>query len=106
MHTHWNGGRTNLLEWVKQIVDDFCEEQTIDKRASFDNIKDHFHDDFHESFLCIVPTLLFRFLIDKGVADIVEPRRPLVKPRFDNDKKWISRWKQFIENQGLRKFVD
>ena len=93
MHTLTNGGITNLLEWVKHIVDNFCKEQDIDERASYDNIKYHFHDDFHESFICTVPTLLFKFLIDKGVAHIgeprpllIEPRPMLVEPRFDNDK--------------------
>lgn len=91
MHTLRNDRRTNLSKWVEQIVDDFCEEQAINKRDSFDNIKDHFHDDFHESFLCTVPTLLFKFLTDKGVAHIVEPRPPLVEPRSKNDRKHISR---------------
>lgn len=88
-----------LLEWVERIVDSFCEEQAIDETASFDNIKDHFHDDFHESFIYIVLTLLFKFLIDKDVAHIVEPRS-------DNDKKWITWWKQFIEEQEWKKFVN
>ena len=106
MHTLWDGGRTNFSEWVEQIVDDFCEEQTIDERALFDNIKDHFHDDFHESFLCTVLTLLFKFLIDKGVAHIVEPIPPLVEPRSDNDRKHISRREKFVENQEWKKLVD
>ena len=54
---------------------------------SFDSIKDHFHDDFHEIFFYTVPTLLFKFLIDKGISHIVEPRPPLVEPRSDNDTK-------------------
>ena len=70
MHMLRNGGRKNLSEWVKHIVDNFCEEQAIDERALFNNIKDRFHNDFHESFLCTIPTLLFKILIDKGVAHI------------------------------------
>ena len=46
MHMLRNGGRTNLSEWAKQIVDDFYEEQAIDERTSLDNIKIRFHDDF------------------------------------------------------------
>lgn len=99
MHTLKNGGRTNLSEWVEHIVNNFCEEQAIDERASFNNIKDHFHNDFHKSFLYTVLTLLFKFLIDKGVAHIVEPIPLLVEPRSDNDKKRISRWNKFIEEQ-------
>ena len=80
MHMLTNSGRTNLLEWVKNIVDNNCEEKAIDEITSYDIIKDRFHDNFHESFLYIVLTLLFKFLIDKGVAHIFEPRS-------DNDKK-------------------
>ena len=97
MHKLTNGGRTNLLEWVENIVDNFCEEQAIDEITSYDSIKDRFHDDFHESFLCTIQTLMFKFLIDKGVAHIVEPRPPLVEPRSDTDKKQVSQWKQFVK---------
>lgn len=86
MHTLQNGGRTNLLEWVKQIVDDVCEEQAIDEGDSFYSIKNHFHD----HFLCTISTLLFKFLIDKVIAHIVKPRPPLVKPHSNNDRKRIS----------------
>ena len=82
-----NGGRTNMSEWVESIINNFCKEQAIDERMSYDSIKDHFHDDFHERFLCIILTLLFKFLIDKGVAHIVEPRPLLVEPRSDTDRK-------------------
>ena len=105
MHMLRNGGRTNLLEWVEQIVDDFCKEQAIDERASFDNIKNRFHDEFHESFLCTIPTLLFKFLIDKGVAHIVEPRPPLVETWSNNDREHISRWEKFVKNQEWKQFV-
>jgi dihydrodipicolinate synthase/N-acetylneuraminate lyase len=95
-----------LLEWVKNIIDNFCKEQAIDERTSYDSIKDHFHDDFHEIFLCTIPTLLFKFLIYKGLAHIVEPRPPLVEPRSDTDKKRVSRWKQFVEEQKWKQFVE
>ena len=87
LHKLTNSGRTNLSEWVENIIDNFCEEQAIDETTSYDNIKDHFHDDFHENFLCTILTLLFKFLIDKGVAHIVEPRPPLFEPRSDTDRK-------------------
>ena len=106
MHTLRNGGRTNLSEWAEQIVDDFCEEQAIDERASFDNIKSHFHDEFHEIFLCTTPTLLFKFLIDKGVAHIVEPRPPLVEPRSNNDIEHIIQWEKFVKKQEWKQFVE
>ena len=106
MHMLRNGGITNLSEWFEHIVENFCEEQAINERASFDNIKYRFHDDFYKSFLCTVPTLLFKFLIDKGIAYIVKPRPPLIKPKSNNEKKQISWWKKFIENQEWKKFVN
>ena len=87
LHKLTNSGRTNLSEWVENIIDNFCKEQAIDERMSYDSIKDHFHDDFHESFLCTILTLLFKFLIDKGVAHIVEPGPSLVERRSDTDRK-------------------
>ena len=106
MHTLQNDGRTNLVEWDEQIVDEFCEEQVINERASFDSIKDRVHYDFHERFLCTVPNLLYKFLIDKGVAHIVELRPPLVEPRSNNYKKQISWWEKIVENQEWKKFVN
>ena len=94
-----------MSEWVENIVDNFCEEQAIDERALYDNIKDHFHDDFHESFFCTIPTLLFKFLIDKSVDHIVKLRPPLIEPRSDTDRKRVIRWKQFIKEQQWKNFV-
>ena len=92
LHKLTNGGRTNLSEWVENIINNFCKEQAIDERTSYDSIKDRFHDDFHERFLCTIRTLLFKFFIDKGVAHIVEPRSNI-------DRKQVSWWKQFVEEQ-------
>lgn len=94
------------MEWGEQIVDDFCEEQAIEKRASFDNIKSHFHDDFHESVFFIILTFLFIFLIDKGIAHIVKPRPQLGEPRSNNDRERIRRWKKFVINQEWKQFVE
>ena len=67
------GGRTNLSKWFKKIVDDFCEEQAVEDRTSVETVKDKFYIDLTEQFLCSLPTLLFKFLIEKGVGHIVEP---------------------------------
>ena len=106
MHTLQNDGRTNLVEWDEQIVDEFCEEQAIEERASFENIKSRFHDDFHERFIFTIPTLLFKLLINKGVAHIVEPRPPLVEPRSNNDRERIRQWEKFVKNQEWKQFVE
>ena len=71
------GGRTNLSEWFEKIADDFCEEQAVEDRTSVETVKEKFYTDFTEQFLCSLPTLLFKFLIEKGARHIVEPHPPL-----------------------------
>ena len=73
------GGRTNLSEWFEKIVDDFCEEQAVKDRTSVETVKEKFYTDLVEQFMCSLPTLLFNFLIEKGLAHIVEPRPSLHK---------------------------
>ena len=81
-----------MLEWAKQIVNEFYKEQAIDKRGSFNNVKIFFHNDLHEIFICTILTFIFKFLINKGVANIIEPRPPLVDPWSYNDWEHIKRW--------------
>ena len=73
------GGRTNLSEWFEKIADDFCEEQVVEDRTSVETVKEKFYTDFTEQFMCSLPTLLFKFLIEKGAGHIVESRPPLYK---------------------------
>ena len=72
-----HGGRTNLSEWFEKIVDDFCEEHAVEDRTSVETVKEKFYTDLIKQFLCSLPTLLFKFLIKKEVAHIVEPRPSL-----------------------------
>src|SRR5712692_9701213 len=71
------GGRTNLSEWCEKIADNFCEEQAVEDRTSVETVKAKFYTDFTEQFLCSLPTLLFKFLIENRIGHIVEPRPPL-----------------------------
>ena len=71
------GGRTNLSKWFEKIADEFCEEQAVEDRTSVETVKEKFYTDFTEQFLCSLPTLLFKFLIENGASHIVEPRPPL-----------------------------
>ena len=64
-------GRTNLSEWFEKITDEFCEEQAIEERNLVETIQKKFYIDLTEQFLCSLPTLLFKFLIEKGVGHIV-----------------------------------
>ena len=74
-----HGGRTNLSELFEKIADDFYEEQAVKDRTSVETIEGKFYTDITEHFLCSISTLLFKFLIEKGVGHIVEPRPPLHK---------------------------
>ena len=70
--------------------------------TSFDQIKSIFHNDFHESFVCTIPTLLFKFLIDKDIAHIVKPRPPLSIPccTIWNTRK--REWEKLIKEREWR----
>ena len=73
-------GRTNLSEWFKKVVNEFCEEKAIEERTSVETIKKKFYIDITEQFLCSLLTFLFKFLIEKGVGHIIEPRPLLHEP--------------------------
>ena len=55
-----------MSEWFEKVVDDFCEEQAVEDRTSVETVKEKFYTDFIEQLLCSLPTLLFKFLIEKG----------------------------------------
>ena len=74
------GGRTNLSEWFEKINDEFYKEQAIEERNSMETIQNKFYTDITEQFMCSLPTLLFKFLIEKWVGHIVEPRPLLREP--------------------------
>ena len=74
------GGRTNLSEWFETIADEFCEEHVVEDKTSVETVKNKFYTDLIEKFLCSLPTLLFKFLIEKGVGHIVEPHPSLRGP--------------------------
>lgn len=99
IHRLRNSGQTNLCEWAKKIVDEFCEEQAIEERTSFNDVKNHFHDDLLENFLCIILILLFKFLVDKGVSHIVEPQPLLIEPRLNIGQERLRNWEKFVNNQ-------
>ena len=87
------GGITNLSEWFENIIAEFCEEKAIEERTSVETIQKKFYIDLTKQFLCSLPTLLFKFLIEKGVGHIVEPRPSLCEPPQNSNwaekqKKW------------------
>ena len=100
------GGRTNLLEWFENITDNFCEEQAIEERTSVETIQKKFYTDLTEQFLCSLPILLFKFLIEKGVVHIVEPRPSLHEPppNFNWAEKQ-RKWEKFIAKREWEYFL-
>jgi hypothetical protein len=72
MHKIINIGRKNLNEWFERIMQDYMEEKGIEDRDSVQTIKNKFYTELHDEFLCTIPSLLHKFLLDKGVSDIVQ----------------------------------
>ena len=69
-----------MSEWFEKITDEFCEEQAMEERVPIESIEKRFYTDLTEKFLCSLPNLLFKFLIEKGVGHIIDPRPSLRKP--------------------------
>jgi hypothetical protein len=94
-----NGGRTNLHEWFERIAQDYIEEQAIEDSSSIDTVKDKFYIDLHDGFLCTVPSLLHKFLLDKGVREDIVEYQPLLStpPPNSNWEKKQRDWEYFLE---------
>jgi hypothetical protein len=87
-----------LHEWFENIANKFYEEQAIKKRTSFDNIKQRYYENFHDILLCTIPSLLHKFLLEKGVVHIMDYRTPLFEPINIDWKHIKQRWEQFLED--------
>ena len=94
-----------MSEWFEKIVDDFCEEQAVKNRNSVETVKEKFYRYLTEQFLCSLPTVLFKFLIEKGVEHIVEPRPSLHElPSISNWEERQRKWKKFITEREWEYF--
>ena len=69
-----------MWEWFKRIIDEFCEEHVVEERVSIESIQERFYNDFIKQFIFSLPTLLFKFLIDRGAGHIFKPRPLLIEP--------------------------
>ena len=71
-----------------------------------ETIQKKFYIDLTEQLLCSLPTLLFKFLIEKGVGHIVEPR-PLLRepPQNTNWVKKQKKWEKFIAEREWEYFL-
>ena len=100
------GGRKNLSEWFEKIVDEFYKEQAVEEITLVETIQKKFYIDLTEQFLCSLSTLLFKFLIEKGVGHIVEPR-PLLSepPQNTNWAEKQKKWEKFITERECEYFI-
>ena len=95
-----------MSEWFENIANEFYEEQAIEERTSVETIKKKFYIDLTEQFLCSLSTLLFKFLIEKGVGHIVEPHPLLCEP--PQNTKWVEKqkkWEKFIAEREWEYFL-
>ena len=68
-----NRGRTNLCEWCEKLDHDFIQENSIEEFVFVDELKKIFYNNLTDQFPCALLTIMFKFLIDKGVGHIFEP---------------------------------
>jgi hypothetical protein len=66
-----NVGRTNLHDWIEIILESYISKQAIEDEMPLDKIKENIYTQLHDRFFCMVPKLLHKFLLNKGVGDIV-----------------------------------
>ena len=95
-----------MSEWFEKITDDFYEEQAVEDGTSVETLKEKFYTDLTEQFLCSLPTLLFKLLIEKGVGHIVKPHPSLRKPPLNHN--WAEkqkRWEKFIAEREWEYFL-
>ena len=82
------------------IADEFCEEQAVEERTSVETIHNKFYTNLTKQLLCSLPTFLFKFLIEKGVGHIVEPRPLLREP--PQNTNWVDKTKEVGEIHGRK----
>ena len=94
------------MDWFEKIVDEFYEEHSIEERTSVETIQNKFYTDITDKLLCSLPTLLFKFLIEKRVGHIVESCPSLHEPPPNSN--WVEKqrkWEKFIDEREWEYFV-
>ena len=96
-----------MLEWFEKITDELCQEQAVEERVSIKTIEKRFYTDFIEKFLCSLSTLLFKFLIHRGVGHIVKTHLSLVElPSNTNWEEKQKAWEKFIAEREWEYFLN
>jgi hypothetical protein len=87
-----------LHDWFERVVEDYISEQAVEDRTSLDRIKEKIYTELHDGFLCTISTLLHKFLLDKGVSDIVQYRPRLGTPLPNsNYQERDEEWEGFLD---------
>ena len=95
-----------MSEWFEKITDKLCEEQAMEERVLVKSIEKRFYTDFIEQFIFSLPTLLFKFLIEKGVGHIIEPHLSLCEsPPNSNWAEKQKKWEKFIVEREWEYFL-
>ena len=96
-----------MSEWFEKIKDKFCEEQAMEESVLVESIKKRFYTDLIEQFLCSLSTLLFKFVIEKGVGHIIECCPSLRK--LPPNSNWVEKqkkWEKFIAKREWEYFLN
>ena len=95
-----------MSEWFEKIINELCKDQAIEERTLVETIEKRFYTDLIKQFMCSLLTLLFKFLIEKGVGHIVEPRPSLHKlPPNSNWAEKQKKWEKFIAEREWEYFL-
>ena len=86
----------------EKITNEFYQEQAVEERVSVETIENRFYIDFIKQFLCYLPTILFKFLIGRGVGHTVEHRPSLVEP--PSNTNWAEKLKAWDKLISMREW--
>jgi hypothetical protein len=91
--------RKKKLKWVgREDCEEYIEDQAVEDRESVQTIKNKFYTELHDGFLCTVPSLLHKFLLDKGVKWHCRVPTPLeISPSKLQLEKRQEEWEVFLE---------
>ena len=101
------GRQTNLQSGLKISQTNSVRNKPQKKKLwSIESMEKRFYTDLTEQFLCSLLTLLFKFLIEKGVGHIVEPRPSLRElPPNTYWVKKLKKWEKFISKREWEYFL-
>ena len=95
------------MVWFVKIAYEYIEDKGVEERVLVESIEKIFYIDFSEKFLCLLPTLLFKFIIDRGVGHIVKPHPSLIE--LPSNTNWVKKqkeWEKIIAEREWEYFLN